>query len=100
MSRELVERPTTMRVAIHLCDRCGAEIPTGRVRGTEEGLLEGAGLSARGGGKWQPLIPVEGVESLTHSPEYHAANVDICERCLGSLREWFLSGEETERARP
>lgn len=94
MSREIVERPTTTRVAIHLCDRCGREIPTGRVRGTEEGLLEGAGISARGGGEWQPLVPVKD-DYGTHSPEYHAANVDICESCLDGLREWFATAHNT-----
>jgi hypothetical protein len=93
MAESMQVRPVEQRVVVVYCDRCGKEIHTKR-RDLALGLdrLEGATVTARGNGKWVPLIPLERASAATHTREFHAANVDLCGLCTEELQEWFRSG--------
>jgi hypothetical protein len=92
MAEAMEVRAVEQRTRVVYCDRCGKEIPTERNGGGGLDRLEGANISARGK-EWVPLIPVERASTLSHSQEFHAANVDLCGACVAGLQEWFLSGE-------
>lgn len=96
MSRTLETRMVEGRVAVYTCDRCGAEMPeTPRFGVSRPG--EGTQLSSRSDEKWEPLVTPTGADLHALA---EASNVDLCDRCLGSLREWMRSPDSFQESKP
>lgn len=96
MAETMEVRSVEQQVAVVYCDRCGAEIPTRRRGGGGLDRLEGTSLTARGAGKWTPLIPIEQASDSFHGHEFNAANVDICGGCTEELQDWFRRGPSNQ----
>lgn len=90
--QKLEPRAVEQDVLVMYCDRCGREIPISYKYGKHVRTDGSASISARGRDVWIPLIPPEWVEHISHSKDYHQANVDICVTCVAQLQEWFRQG--------
>lgn len=90
MSKTIEKREVEAIVSVYHCDRCGSEIPKSKRYGvTRPG--EGAQITSRGDGEWEPLLVPTGGDLHSLS---EASNIDLCIECLALLRVWVREVKE------